>query len=226
MGPGFIVDGFFLVKSASASFKYKQQGTATMEPQALEGMGHLTAVIAGLGLSAAAGFRVFVPLLALSIAGRMGAIPVADDFAWIVSLPALIVFGTATVAEVASYYLPWVDNLLDAVASPAAVVSGTVITASLLPEMPDVLQWGMAAVLGGGSAGVVQASTVLTRGASTATSGGIANPVVATVETGGSILTSMLVFVIPVVVGILVFILLCYCLRTILSWLCKRPARA
>lgn len=193
-----------------------------MEPATIENMNHLTAIIAGLGLSAAAGFRVFVPLLALGIAGRMGAIPVGEDFHWLTSIPALMVFGSATLAEVVGYFIPWVDNFLDTVASPAAVASGTVITAALLPEMNDTLQWGLAALMGGGSAGVIQAGTVLTRGASTATSGGVTNPIVSTVETGSSIVTCILVFIIPLVIGFLVVLLLGYALRMIIGWLRRR----
>lgn len=181
------------------------------------GLEPATAAIAGLGLSAAAGFRVFVPLLVLSIAGRYGTIPVTEEFAWVVSDPALLIFGVATAAEVASYYVPWVDNLLDTIATPAAVMSGTVITASVLPDINDTLQWGIAGLLGGGSAGVIQAGTVVTRGASSATSGGLGNPIVSTGEFIGAVVTSILACIIPIIVGVLVLTLLIYCIFKIVK---------
>lgn len=169
----------------------------------------LFAIAAGIGLSASAGFRVFVPLLVFGLASKFGMgdqIPLGQDFEWLASWPAILIFGTATVVEIVAYYVPWVDNLLDSVATPAALISGTVMTAAVLPEMPDALHWTLAAIMGGGSAGMVQAGTVLTRATSTATSGGLANPAVSTVETGGSLLTSILALIIPLM---LAAILLC-----------------
>ncbi|MEM0967116.1 MAG: DUF4126 domain-containing protein [Verrucomicrobiota bacterium] len=175
-----------------------------------EQLTELTAVFAGLALSASAGLRVFLPVLALAIAARMGYIDLGEQFGWLDHPMVLIVLGTATVAEVVSYYVPWVDNLLDTVATPAAIGSGTLIATAMLPEMNAALQWGLGFLLGGGSAGVVQGTTVLTRGASTATSGGLANPVVATAETGGSIAVASLAFVIPLVIGLIIVFIVVY----------------
>lgn len=158
---------------------------------------------AGIGLSAAAGFRVFVPLLVLSIGARSGMIPLGDDFAWVTSDFALFIFATATVLEIGSYYIPWVDNLLDTLATPAAMISGTVMTAAVMPEVNPVMQWILATVAGGGTAGAFQLGTVATRAASTATSGGLANPVVSTTEAGGATVISLLALLAPVFAVIL-----------------------
>jgi len=162
----------------------------------------LTAIFAGLSLSAAAGLRVFLPLLALAVASRLGYIDLGDRFDWLNHSMVILMLGTATVAEVVSYYIPWVDNLLDTVATPAAIGSGTLIATDLLPEMNSALQWGLGLLMGGGTAGIVQGTTVLTRGASTATSGGLGNPVVATAETGGSVAIAGMSFVIPLIIGV------------------------
>jgi hypothetical protein len=164
-------------------------------------LNEVTAVLAGLALSASAGLRVFLPLLALAIGMRLGYVDPGAGFEWLAHPMILVVLGTASLAEIGAYFFPWVDNLLDTVATPAAIGSGTVIASALLPEMNAALQWGLGFLLGGGSAGVVQGATVLARGASTATSGGAANPAVATAETGGSIATAGLVFLVPWVVG-------------------------
>ncbi|MBC2596308.1 DUF4126 domain-containing protein [Ruficoccus amylovorans] len=164
----------------------------------------IVAVIAGIGLSAAAGFRVFIPMLALSIAGKTGVIELSESFQWLASWPALIGLITATLAEIAAYYIPWVDNMLDSIATPTALLAGTFISAAVLPEMNDGLKWTLAAIMGGAPAGVVQAGTVLTRGTSTATTGGIANPIVSTVEAGTSLVTAILALVIPILIGIIV----------------------
>lgn len=166
--------------------------------------------LVGLGLSAACGFRVFVPLLVASAAARSGHLHLAQGFAWLGSDAALIAFGTATVLEIAGYYIPWVDNLLDTLASPAAVIAGTVVTASMITDLSPFLRWTLAAIAGGGVAGLVQGATVVTRGASTAGTGGLANPILATAELGGSIFTSVLSILAPFLVAFLVAALLCF----------------
>jgi hypothetical protein len=158
----------------------------------------------GLGLSAACGFRVFVPLLVVSIAAHSGHLTLATGFDWLGSDAALIAFGFATVLEIAGYYIPWLDHALDTLATPAAIVAGTIVTASMVADVSPFLRWTLAAIAGGGLAGAVQISTVVARGISTATTGGIANPIVATVELGGSVITSLLALLAPVVAVVFV----------------------
>lgn len=174
----------------------------------MNGSETLLSVCLGIGLSAACGFRVFVPLLVLSIATLSGHVTLGQNFQWIGSYPALVAFSVATALEIAGYYVPWVDHLLDTIASPAAVVAGTVVTASIVTGMSPLLKWALAVIAGGGAAGLVQGATVLTRGASTATTGGLANPIFATIELGGSILTSMAALVAPVVLVLLLVVAL------------------
>src|SRR5438552_4573140 len=154
----------------------------------------------GIGLSAACGFRIFVPLLVMSIAALSGHLTLAHGFEWIGSYPALIAFSVASCLEIAGYYVPWVDNLLDTIASPAAVVAGTLVTASLATDMSPFLKWTLAVIAGGGATGLVQGATVVMRGASTAGTGGLANPILATAELGGSLITSLLSLIAPALV--------------------------
>jgi hypothetical protein len=165
-------------------------------------------IAVGLGLSAACGFRVFVPLLAVGLAARTGHLHLAAGFDWMSSDVALIAFGVATILEIGAYYIPWLDNTLDTIASPAAVVAGTVITASMVADLEPFLRWTLALIAGGGVAGLVQGGTVVTRGVSTTTTGGLANPVLATAELGGSVLTSFLAIVTPLIAIALVFFLM------------------
>jgi hypothetical protein len=131
---------------------------------------------------------------------------------------ALIAFGVATVVEVAGYYVPWVDNFLDGLAGPAAVVAGTLITASLVTEMSPFLKWTLAAIAGGGVAGLVQGTTTVARGASTFSTAGLANPLLATVELGGAVVTSLMAILLPAMVLLLVVALI--------GWWCLRPRRS
>jgi len=177
-------------------------------------LGLVSAVLAGISLSAASGLRVFIPILALGLAGRYELLPVSDQFAWMTSDPVLLIVGIAALLEAGSYYVPLVDNLLDLLATPAALAGGTVIVASLLPEMNTAAQWGTAAVLGGGTAGIVQGSTVLARGLSTASTGGLGNAVLATGETGGSLLAVLLAIALPITFGLIVIV----ALISLLTW--------
>lgn len=170
-------------------------------------------VFVGLGLSAAAGFRVFVPLLVVSLASRIGVIDLSPEFAWVSSTPAVIAFSAATIVELAAYYIPVVDNLLDAITSPMAVVAGTVLTAAIVTDVDPFFKWTMAIIAGGGMAGMVQAKTVVTRGVSTATTAGIANPVISTVEFGSSLVASVMMVLMPLVAFGLVLCVFAWMLR-------------
>jgi len=170
-------------------------------------------IMIGVALSATCGFRVFVPLLAVNIGTRaldadgQPLIELADGFDWLSSDIALIVFLVATLFEIGGYYIPWIDNLLDTIASPASIVAGTVITASFVTGMDPWLQWLLGVIAGGGAAGAVQATTVVARAGSTVTTGGLGNPIVASVETSGAFLGSAL-SIVAVEFAIVVFVLL------------------
>jgi Domain of unknown function (DUF4126) len=174
----------------------------------------------GIGLSAASGFRVFVPLLVMSIASLSGHLALANGFQWIGTYPALIAFSVATCMEVAAYYVPLVDHLLDILATPSAIVAGIIISASVITEISPLMKWALAIIAGGGAAGIVQGSTVLLRGASTATTAGFGNPVVATFELVGAVGTCILALLAPfVVVGLLIALLVLIGF----TWLRRKP---
>ena len=170
-------------------------------------------IMIGVALSATCGFRVFVPLLAVNIGTRaldadgQPLIELAGGFDWLSSDIALMVFLVATLFEIGGYYIPWIDNLLDTIASPASIVAGTVITASFVTGMDPWLQWLLGLIAGGGAAGAVQATTVVARAGSTVTTGGLGNPIVASVETSGAFLGSAL-SIVAVEFAIVVFVLL------------------
>ncbi|MDE2656479.1 MAG: DUF4126 domain-containing protein [Verrucomicrobiota bacterium] len=170
-------------------------------------------IMIGVALSATCGFRVFVPLLAVNIGTRaldadgQPLIELADGFDWLSSDIALIVFLVATLFEIGGYYIPWIDNLLDTIASPASIVAGTVITASFVTGMDPWLQWLLGVIAGGGAAGAVQATTVVARAGSTVTTGGLGNPIVASVETSGAFLGAAL-SIVAVKFAIVLFVLL------------------
>ncbi|NJL30617.1 MAG: DUF4126 domain-containing protein [Phycisphaerales bacterium] len=177
----------------------------------------LLSLIMGVALAAACGFRVFLPLFILSLMVAANKAQVSAGFAWLGDWPALLMLGTATVLEIIAYYVPWLDNMLDAVASPAALVAGTLVSAAFITGMDPMLKWTLAAILGGGAAGAVQMVTVSTRAVSSATTGGVANPVVSTFEWMGALLTSLLAILLPII-AVIVFVLV---LALVGTWLLR-----
>ncbi|MDP6885371.1 MAG: DUF4126 domain-containing protein [Candidatus Thalassarchaeaceae archaeon] len=172
----------------------------------------IIALSMGLGLAAASGFRVFLPPFLLSIAVRADAVDVNlmdTPFEYFDSNVAVILLGVATVAEFAAYYVPWVDNLLDSIASPAAVVAGSGMTAIVLEGNTDpVIQWSLAIIAGGGVTAIVQGATVVTRGISTTLTAGFANPIVSTGENLASVILALIAMVLPILAAVIVAVLI------------------
>jgi len=171
-------------------------------------MEQILSILIGIGLSATCGFRIFVPLLGMSVAYQAGALDFAPGFAWIGTWPATIAFAIAMVLEIAAYYIPWLDNLLDTIATPAAVVAGTIATASVVSDVSPFLRWTLAVIAGGGIAGLFQGATVTIRGVSTASTGGLANPAVSTGELAASVVGTLLAILAPYIAITLVAVLL------------------
>ncbi|OKH28100.1 DUF4126 domain-containing protein [Chroogloeocystis siderophila] len=173
-------------------------------------MDTLESIVIGIALSAACGFRIFVPPLVMSLVAIYGHLALSSGFEWMGTYPALYAFGIATAIEIAAYYIPWVDNLLDTVATPTAIAFGTWVAAALFPNTDPLLKWTMAVIAGGGSAGIIQALTSFTRLSSTALTVGFGNSIVATIESVGAFVLSGLAIFVPLlaislVLGLLLF---------------------
>ena len=153
----------------------------------------------GIGLGAACGFRVFVPLLILNLASLSGQLHLSPGFAWIGSSYATIAFATAAIVEVLGYYVPLFDHVLDVIATPAAIIAGIVVTASMATDMSPFLKWTLSLIAGGGIAGIVQGTTVALRATSLVSTAGIGNPLLSTFELAGSIITALLAIFLPLI---------------------------
>jgi len=169
-------------------------------------MAALLNVCLGFGVAAACGFRIFVPFLVMNLAARAGYVTLGDGFEWIGGTPALITFAVAAAAEIGAYYVPGVDNLLDALATPAAVVAGIVATASVVTGMDPYLKWTLATIAGGSIAGTVQLTTVGIRQLSLLGTGGVANPAVSTAEAAGALVTTIVSLLLPVLAVALILL--------------------
>lgn len=157
----------------------------------------LLGILIGIGLAAACGFRVFVPLLVMGGAARLGWFDVTPGFAWLASTPALAAFAVATVMEIAAAHVPWLDHVLDVVAAPLAVAAGALTMAGALGDAPPLLRWSFALIAGGGTAGLLHGLNAFLRLGSTATTAGFGNPLFAAVETFGSFVLAALSLLVP-----------------------------
>jgi hypothetical protein len=163
----------------------------------------------GIALSATAGFRVFVPMLAAAVAGHFNVMHLPADMAWLSSWTSIICFATASIAEIGAYYIPFIDNLLDTISTPLSVAAGTLLAFSILPvsSQEPIVRWGLAFLAGGSTAGTIQLGTGLLRLLSSKTTVGTGNVVVASTENVAAISSSLLSFVIPVILALLLLVL-------------------
>ncbi|MDQ3194546.1 MAG: DUF4126 domain-containing protein [Bacteroidota bacterium] len=181
-------------------------------------------ILLGIGLAASCGFRVFVPMLVTSVVSLLGYIKLSPGFEWMGSWIAFAAFLIATIVEIAAFYIPWLDNALDTVSGPLAMIAGTVLTASFLTETTPLIQWALGIIVGGGTAGIVKVGASAARLTSTATTGGMANAVVATTENVMSVVLSILSFIIPIVTAFVVFLIIIYLVRKFWSLKIRGPA--
>ena len=183
----------------------------------------ILSIFLGIGLAASVGFRVFVPLFALSLAAYFNAWELNESWQWIGSLAAVITLGVATLVEIFAYYIPYIDNLLDSIAVPLAAIAGTAVMVSTVADLSPVITWAMAIIAGGGTAAAIKGASGATRLASTATTGGLGNPIVSTIETGTSVIMSALSIFLPIIAIIGVILILMF-----IFWIYRkiRPRKA
>jgi len=178
-----------------------------MRPDAFLTSDALLGVAIGLGLAAAAGFRVFVPLLAAAIAAKAGVLELSPSFAWLATTPAIAALAIATLLEIGAYAVPWIDQLLDVIATPTALLAGMIAAASVVVDLPPLVKWSVV-LIAGGTAGITQGASVLTRYKSTTLTGGMGNPVVSTMELIGAVVTSVLAIFLPMIALLAVVLML------------------
>jgi Domain of unknown function (DUF4126) len=181
----------------------------------------VVSIALGVGLAAAVGFRVFLPLLVMSGAAYTGHLTLSDGLDWLASPTALAMLSVAALLEILAYYVPGVDNLLDTIAAPAALVAGTIAAAAVMTDLPPIVRWTTAAIAGGGAAGLTQSVTSVLRAQSTLTTGGVGNAVVSTSELGGALLISLLALLAPLAALALV-VAFCWLAVRFVRWLVRR----
>jgi hypothetical protein len=181
--------------------------------------GLLTQIAMGIALSACAGFRVFIPMLAAALAAQFGWIHLPSDMQWLGSWPAIICLGTAALLEIVAYYIPFIDNLLDTIATPLSIGAGTVLAFSILPigDQEPLVRWGTALLAGGSAAGSIQLGTGFLRLLSSKATAGTGNAIVATSENAAATTGSVLSFFFPIIIAVLLIVLIIWILVKLTS---------
>ena len=184
----------------------------------------LLSVALGIGLAAATGFRVFLPLLMAAIAARAGWMPMNESFVWLQSTAVLITLGTAAVFEAVAYLIPGVDHALDVLAAPLTFIAGVIASAAAMVDLPPSVLWPVAIIAGGGIAGLTKGSTALIRAQTGAATAGFGNPVVSSAETLLATVVAALAIVLPLVCVIAVAALAVWAVRRLMRWRARRQA--
>jgi hypothetical protein len=184
----------------------------------------LLSVCLGFGLSAACGFRIFVPFLIMSIASRSGHLDLAASFDWIGSDAAILAFAVASALEIGAYFVPWLDNLLDSAATPTAIVAGVLASAATIEGTSPLVGWTLAVVGGGSLAAVIQGGTTLLRGASSLMTAGFGNPIVSSAEAGGAVTLASLAILVPLVAAMFALTVVLAVATRSARALARRPA--
>ena len=170
----------------------------------------ILSIFLGVGLAASVGFRVFLPLFALSLAAYFDVWTLNDDWQWVGSLAAVLTLGVATIVEISAYFIPWVDNLLDSIAVPLTALAGTLVMVSTVADLDPVTTWSLAIIAGGGTATAIKGASAASRLTSSMTTGGLANPGISAIETGtATVVTAASIFA-PVLAAVLVIIILTF----------------
>src|SRR5690625_4583205 len=168
----------------------------------------IMAILIGIGLSAAAGFRVFTPLLITSIAEKVSLITLSEGFAWIGSTPALIAFAVATLLEIVSLYIPYFDTIMKNLSGPVATIAGIILTASFIQDIDPLFKWSLAIIAGGGIASVSHFTATTLRTGSTVATAGFGNIFLSIIEGVSAIGISFTAIFFPFIVIFLILMII------------------
>ena len=189
----------------------------------LAGLDLALAVAMGVGLAAAVGFRVFLPMLVLGVGAYTGHLTLTSGLAWLGTPAALVMLSVASAIEILAYYIPGVDNALDVIAAPAALVAGTVVSAAVMTDVPPMVRWSSAVIAGGGAAGAIHAVTSLLRAKSTVMTAGFGNHAIATGEVAGALIVSLLALAAPLAAVTIVVLFCWFAVRLLRRLFRKEP---
>jgi hypothetical protein len=159
----------------------------------------------GLGLAASTGLKTFVPLLVMAVAARfhLFGLELGGTFAWLGSTAAVAALAVATAVELAADKVPFVDHALSLFGTLARPAAGALVAAAAFSNLDPTAAAVAGLIVGAPAALAVHSAQATTRLASTAATGGLANPAVSVAEDvaafGGAILALAAPLLVPLV---------------------------
>ena len=184
----------------------------------------ITSIFLAFGLAAACGFRIFIPPLTYGLLYKADLVQLAEGWYWIGNDWVIAVLALTALIEIIGNLVPWLDNLLDVIATPTAIIAGTILSAACLNEIDPGLKWMLSIMSGVLVTGGFQLTTVSVRGLSSIFTGGLINPIISFIEDLISLVISISIILFPVL-GIFIIILIALFLRRIYISLKKRKWR-
>lgn len=181
----------------------------------------VTNLLGAIGLGAASGLNPWIPLFGLGLAERLGAVTLTAPFDRLGTTPVLAVLAVLFVADLIGDKVPAVDHVLHLFGVVIAPVSGAVVFAAqdnLLSQSHPAL----AAVAGMTLGGLVHAGRSTVRPAVTATTGGVGNPVVSTIEDVVSTTLTVLAILVPVLAFLALIGLVVWAVVLVRRWRRRR----
>lgn len=171
-------------------------------PETLSALPFLSAAFLGVGLAAASGLRAFLPLLLACIAAKTGLFGLnwSGNFAWLASDAALIALSIASVVEIAGDKIPVVDHALDALGTVLRPGAGALVAAAVWNQNDPTTAALLGLIFGAPLALSLHAAKAGTRGVSTATTAGLGNPILSTIEDFAALLLGLVALLMPLLI--------------------------
>ena len=182
----------------------------------------------GLGLASATGLRTFLPLLMLALAARFGlfGITLNDQMAWLADWPAVAALGVAAAVEFTGDKVPVVDHGLNVLGAVTRPVAGAVAAGSVFAGLDPTTAAIAGVIVGAPTAFAFNAAQGGARLTSTATTGGVGNPVLSLIEDVLAFVTVILAFLAPILVPVLLIVLAVVVFRLANRMRARRDGRA
>lgn len=179
-------------------------------------------VFTAFGLSTSAGLNAYIPLLIVALTARFtNLIELRPPFDWLTNSWVIAVIVVLLLIEIFADKVPLVDHANDVIQTFVRPTAGAILFAATNNAISD-LHPALAIVCGLLLAGGVHATKATVRPVVTATTGGLGNPVVSTVEDITALVVSIMAILVPILTFLLLILLIFLIWRRLRRWRAER----
>lgn len=173
---------------------------------------YILPILAGILLAAATGFRVFLPLAALSWAANLNYFELQPSLGWLGTKTAAGILTAAVVIEILADKFPAVDNFLDSINTFVKPIAGALVMAAPLISLDPAYAIVIGIAAGSTVAGGIHLLKAKARLAANLLTFGLAAPVLSVAEDAFTLLVIAAAIFVPLVglvlVGVIFFFLI------------------